>query len=70
MDWMLDDDSGPKGVLDCANEVEKQEKIANWREAMLEKLGFSGNPDDHDDVAFLETVEPEWREQFKNRWAL
>ena len=62
-DWMSEEDSGPEGILDCCEE-NHQESMRKWREEMLTKLGFKGPMDKHDDIAFLEVIEPMWRMEY------
>ena len=62
-DWMSEEDSGPEGILDCCEE-DRWEPMREWRENMLTKLGFKGPVDEHDDIAFLEVIEPMWRTEY------
>jgi hypothetical protein len=64
MDWMSEEDSGPEGILECKDEEERQVQVSGWRKDMLTKLGFNGTPEDHDDIALLEVVEPMWRTEY------
>ncbi|KAF8496598.1 hypothetical protein JB92DRAFT_3126107 [Gautieria morchelliformis] len=58
-DWMSNEDSEPEGYDKCDDEQAQQEEMAMWRRNCLLRLGITG--DDHDDIAILEVVKPEWR---------
>jgi hypothetical protein len=45
-------------------EANHKEKRDEWRADMLQKLGFMGNIEAHDDIGILRVIEPEWR----TRW--
>ena len=64
VDWMSDEDSGPENIEDLRGD-DQEDAVQNWREDMLERLGFKDlQDDDHDDVAILEVVHPEWRSKY------
>ncbi|KAF8523227.1 hypothetical protein JB92DRAFT_3110203 [Gautieria morchelliformis] len=58
-DWMSNEDSEPEGYDKFDDEQARQEEMVMWRRNCLLRLGISG--DDHDDIAILEVVKPEWR---------
>ncbi|KAF8465473.1 hypothetical protein JB92DRAFT_3062714 [Gautieria morchelliformis] len=61
MDWMSKEDSEPEGILLCETEADHQVKRDEWRTEMLQRQGFMGNSDAHDDIGILEVIEPKWR---------
>lgn len=64
IDWMSDEDSEPEGFSNYETAEEKQDALTEWRTSCLHRLGITGDIRLHDDLALLEVMRPEWRNDY------
>jgi hypothetical protein len=64
IDWMSDEDSEPEDFSKYETAEERQDALKEWRTDCLHRLGITGDISLHDDIALLEVIRPEWRNDY------